>query len=150
MKKQIVIVGIIILLFLVGFSGCISDNSRNSNLNVGDTSFNHNLGDSMTVGDIKYTFSSTGMNAFGAYHVSINAENIGIRATTAAISVTKYITENGYEYTPQSWESSSSRKDVNPGRTEGLIVWTSAVDSQFLPVVRIHLRVGGRPGILNL
>lgn len=155
MKKKLIVIGIIIIQ-LVLLCGCISDNSTPRDIDLDSLMrearfFNHNLGESITVGDIKYTFvSARWKEGWGAgYQVEIDVENIGIRKATASVSILKYITQIGYEYTPHSWDSSNS-KDVNPGRTDSIVLTSSAVDKDFLPVVEIHLRVGGRAGILHI
>ena len=146
MKKQL-IVGMIVLIIGVGLSGC-NEISDKKNMAGGTTEYN--IGESVTVGNIKYTFLSTYWEEsydIYWYKLEIKGENIGYEQESSRITVTKYEMENGYKYNP-TLGYEYVYFSINPGRSETGIIscsdsqLSSGIDRDFLPVAKIYLEIG--------
>jgi len=137
MKKQLIIVGIIVLLITVGLSGC-SEESKTVFLNIGD---------SITVEKIKYTFlSADWTESWGAYtyNLKIKGENLANEEVTGYVALLKYEMKNGYmyEHSEMFGTSIGTKFTINPGK-EQIQTFTSSgeIDRDFLPVAKIHLDI---------
>lgn len=130
----LVIVGLVIGgLFYIGFFDFLS----------GPESVN--LGDSITEGDLKYTFVSAGWEKYQYgndeyFYLEVKAENIGKEEATGYLSDFVYEMENGYKY-EDTYKSCSFI--VDPGRNETEIIKCSnnIIDKEFLPVAKVHFKV---------
>jgi len=144
MKKQLLIIGIIVLLVCVGLSGCTGeDKGSENNPKV------INLGDSITHGTIRVTFlSATWVKPYDwsdsyYYDLEVKGENIGSAEDSVFVKITKYEMANGYTYSDDYiWQSFS----LNPGRSGTLTIRSvgggmagQIIDRDFLPVAKIYV-----------
>ena len=136
MKKQLIIIGIIILLLIVGLSGC-SSNNQSSGKTV------YNIGDSITVENIRYTFlSAKWVESWGSYkyNLEIKGENIGKEVTTGYVALLKYEMENGYKYEHSNFFI-GTQFTINPGKEliQTISSNSGEIDRDFLPVAKLHI-----------
>lgn len=127
----------------VGFlSGC---NEQNNNQNSSKT--NYNIGESITVGNIRYTFLSASWdtNYLGSeiYSLKVKGENLGNIQTTGIIAITQYKMENGYIYKHSElggW-SIGAEFTINPGKEVIKTISSNSgeIDRDFLPVDKIYI-----------
>jgi len=134
MKKEIIIVGIMLVLIAVGLNGCMGDEEGSK----------INLGDSITHGTIRVTFLSASWvkpydwSDYYYYSLEVKGENIGSAEDSVFVKITKYEMANGYTYSDDYiWEFFS----LNPGRNITLTVNSKdgLIDRDFLPVAKIYV-----------
>ena len=139
---------LIIILLFVGLSGC---NSTSDTRNADGEAVEYNLGESVIVGSIKYTFLSVYWEESWdtySYKLEIKGENIGNVKETSQISVKEYEMENGYRYSPAIGYG-TAHFSINPGKNETETIscpedsqLISGIDRDFLPVAKIYLEIG--------
>jgi hypothetical protein len=155
MKKQLVIFGIIVLLICVGLSGC-NETTHKNNENV---IVEKNIGDSIIIGNIKYTFLSAYWEKPSdtyIYNLEIKCENIGNTAGSGYINIKEYEMQNGYKYN-QYWMFDTYPISINPGRNETITMesyemssFGLGIDREFLPVAKIYLVISEDPSLTEV
>ena len=134
MKKQLLIIGMIALLVCVGLSGCNQQTTTKSN---------YNIGDSIVVGNIRYTFLSADWADSSTYNLNIKGENLGTSVATGIIAIIKYEMRNGYSYTHNDMfglNTVGTTFTINPGREQTQTISSyNEIDRGFLPVSKIYL-----------
>ena len=135
MKKQLIIIGIIVLLITVGLSGCTGNN------NSGQTIYN--IGDSLVVENIRYTFLSAEWLETGYYSLKIKGENLAKQEVTGYVALLKYEMKNGYIYEHREnfgFGGIGTEFTINPGKEITKTISSSGeIDRDFLPVAKIHI-----------
>ena len=137
MKKIIVLI-IVSMVIGIGFlSGCTQSEQSESKKTI------YNLGDSITVENIKYTFlSAKGSESWGGYtyNLEIKGENLAKEEVTGYVAVIKYEMENGYSYEHNEMFSIGTKFTINPGKTQTkTIISSGEIDKDFLPVAKIYI-----------
>ena len=134
MKKQLIIIGIIVLLITVGLSGCTSNNESKQTV--------YSIGDSIVVGNIRYTFlSAEWTESWGSnvYNLKIKGENLANQEVTGYVALLKYEMENGYIYEHSNFFI-GTEFTINPGKEQIQTISSSGeIDKDFLPVAKIHI-----------
>jgi len=144
MKKQLIIVGMVILLLSIGLSGCFGgdeEGTKNNPIVI-------NFGDSVTHGSIKLTFLSADWvkpyswsdDSAKIFKIEVKGENVGTAEDSVFVKITKYEMSNGYTYSDDYIWSYFS---INPGRNETSTVdeTSGLIDKDFLPVAKVYMTI---------
>jgi len=134
MKKQLMIIGIIVILLTVGLSGC--------NENIPEK-IEYNISESLIFENIKYTFLSAYWTD-SIYKLKIKAENIDNKNRQSSnVLITQYKMQNGYTYNPAreygitfiTFDLALFENDTK------ILIDYSSIDKDFLPVAKIYLQL---------
>lgn len=142
-----------VLLICVVLSGC-TEQKGNGGFFSGTTTYS--IGDTVTVGNIKYTFLSANWEeSWGSYYYKweVKGENMVNIQTSGTLRVTKYVMENGYIYEPSYFmDTTSTTFTINPGKdtTKTISCYDSTIDRDFLPIDKIYFSIDGQQMILNV
>jgi len=142
METKLIILVVIVLLLIVGFSGCIGDKEGSEN-----NPKVMNLGDSITYGDIKITFLSatwettTTWTINYKYVLTLKGENIGLAHDSVFVMIKKYEMANGYTYSSGGFLNTLF--SLQPGRNSTKKINSDQggqiIDREFLPVAKIYV-----------
>ncbi len=126
MKRYLNVFGMIILLIFIGLSGCldeeINDNNDDSDGN-GSTLHYLNIGDSIIVGNINYTFVKAYpvvriSDGFSFFTVEIDGKNIGSIDVRSYVTASLYEMENGNKYDSPLSINSTASFILSPGESK--------------------------------
>ena len=134
MTKQLLIVGIVFILLIVGLSGC-NDNIPEKR--------EYNIGESLIFENINYTFLSAYWND-SIYTLKIKAENIDNKnRETSNVMITQYKMQNGFTYKPvRMYGMTFITFDLNLfGNDTKVLTDFSSINRDFLPVAKIYLQL---------
>jgi len=147
MNKHLMVLGITVLLICVGLSGC-NETSDTNDIEEGIAEYN--IGESVIVENIKYTFLSAYWEESGGsyrYKLEIKGQNICNIKQTSYIDIKWYEMENGFRYEPII-PYGYTFFSINPGKEETTTIgcpedsqFISGIDRDFLPVAKIHLEI---------
>jgi len=116
MKKQLIIIGVVVLLVTVGLSGCFESTSTPTIPTI-----HVKLNETFTVNKIEYTFTSFLVNNGSVFEGSfielgLDIKNTDIRNITTSINLSKVESSDGYFYSV-GFQSGEPPYSVQPGET---------------------------------
>lgn len=137
MKKMAILI-LALMMVSIGFlCGCNQQATTKSN---------YNIGESIVVENIRYTFlSAEWVESWGSYSykLTIKGENLGTSKATGIIAIIRYTMENGYTYEHNIMYDGlyGTTFTINPGKEQTLTItsYSGEIDRDFLPVAKISL-----------
>jgi len=154
MKKTLISILFVVLLIIAFFSGC-TEESQTDNSSTEQSRSSFNIGDSLTVEELEYTFLSAkwvnrSPRPYWGYQIKIKCKNEGSTQSSSTILSTLYITENGDEIEPKSNDGHVTGFTIKPGSESTITIECkdSTLDRD-LPIEEVYITIGVNNEVYN-